>query len=490
MVVPVSTATICSYLDEMGLGHTVSGGGEIVVVPFGAIDIRIFVCEGGEGVTFQVPQVFNIADTDKREECLAWMAEHTYKHKIGHFGYDSRDGEVDVSFFFPVEDSDFSRLQFERLLLVIRNVAVRDVQELRKVAFGRGSESPDEGDVERLREILEGVDDTVEAIEPAPDAAGQPGNGGPVAFPAGGPVDERGWLEWTSASLLEHGKDVADHDAFRRIWAELWPAARDLRARSVAAGITYRTLAVRTEAGLSDAEELALLYMLARHTIGDTRVTLREIDLLRPPDMPEIGPYDVLKSLGEAELIECSDGDSFPPYRVTDKYLRALGSSLPFAYDSDGMLGPAGVPDAPVTEQAWLELVRRVIVANTGDPNRPEMLSLLREVIWPKLSKLRDDSIAAGRHYRSAELRNRLGLSTAEELVVCFVWVRNLMGDIWVSPREIDLVYSTGAGAAATDNLVERLASQRLVKSTDNDGLPPYTLGDAAERMYRNWGAT
>ena len=484
---PVSTATICSYLEDMGLAHTVSSGGEMVVVPFGAIDIRIFVCEGGEGVTLQVPQVFNIADSDKREECLAWMAEHTYKHKIGHFGYDPRDGEVDVSFFFPVEDSDLSRSQFERLLLVMRNVAVRDVHELRKVAFGRESEPEDDTEVERLREILEGVDEAVGALGPASDTGGA--DGPPTARPEG-PLDERGWLEWTTTLLLERCKDVADHQAFRRVWTDVWPVARELREMSVAAGFTYRTLAARKDAGLSDAEELALLYVLARHSIGDTRVTLREIDLLRPPEMPEIGPYDVLTALRQADLIECSDSDNFPPYRVTHKYLRALGPSLPFAYDgTDEPFGPDGVPDAPVNEPAWLELVRRAIVANTGDPDSAETLSLLRDVIWPKLIKLRDVSMAAGRHYRSAELRRRLRLKTAEELVVCFVWVRNLMGDIWVSPRDIDLVYSAGVGRAATDNLIERLASRGLVKSTDDDGLPPYTLGDAAERMYQNWGA-
>jgi hypothetical protein len=479
--------TICGYLDELELRYAVGRDGDLIIVPFGALNIRIMLCENGEGIALQVPQVYNLSDVPHLEACLSWMCEHTYKHKIGHFGYDPRDGEVDVSFFFPVQDGHVTLEQFRRLLMVCRDVATLDVEDLRRVAHGKPPAVPEDAagppdpesaaEIERFQRLLEGLDS-----EDSGDA--DDGTTATEAI-AEGPRDEAEWLRTVVAAFRTFCGRTQETESLERMRTEMWPEFARAREESRSDERPYRTLRLLEECGIDPREEYVLLFMLARQAAGDALIMTKEVEAVYAAPLEPHDIQAVLSHLTGERWIVSAEQDGTQPYRLGRRYLDALAEVLPFRYEPlPEPFAADEIPTAPVTEQEWLALMRRALAAQATDTSVRDRLTALREAIWPKLLGLRADSVEAGQAYRTAELVRDAMLSSEEELVVCFLAARAACGDDKVDPSTIDLLYSPGIQEPETAALIERLGAAGMVRSTDNDNMPPYTIGPAARAAY------
>ncbi len=333
---PVDLETLSRYLDAMGLHHAVGRAGRMIVTPFGPIDVRVFVCERGEGVVLQVPNVLNLSDCADLEACLVWMAAHTYRHKIGHFGYDPRDGEVDVSFFFPVQDGSMTLQQFRRLLLVCRDVALNDVAELRRIAHGGAPDEPADGwsspkdshEEERFADLVSDL--FREEPRPTNEAPryGAPRErwSGPEDLNA---VPEADWLAVARQALASGQSELPEHERLRLIRDEVWPKLLELREASISLGHPYACAKLATEVGLSSHEELAVCYLAVNASEGGEGVDGETLTTLCCPDAEPEEAAAVLCRLAMLGVIRSVSGRFQPPYRVGPVGATAYSAAAP-----------------------------------------------------------------------------------------------------------------------------------------------------------------
>ena len=491
---PVDLDLLCAHLEAEGLRYGVEREGEVIYVPFGGATVRVFLCEDGEGISVQVPQVFNLRDTPHREAALAWIAEHTYNTKIGHFGYDPRDGEVDVSHFCPVEDGTLTAEQFLRVIQVCRAVATEDVRNLRRVAFGRRPKAidteKDDADFDDEDED-DGFDEDPFADEDADveededeeddDEEGAALEDVPELPPA--PVDEGEWLELATLSFAALCADVDRRPLVRRLRDEVWPRLVKLRDASVAAGKSYRLPAVLGELGLAASDELVLLFMLARQARDDVRITTTEVEAMLGGEAAPL-----LKAQLASAVIVASDHDGVAPYRLGHRFLDPLTDLLPFDHEPlPAPLTVADLPPAPVSEARWLKMVHRALASLAVDIDLSERLLALRDTVWPRLLVLRRESRTNGL-FAAGALADELHLSAVEELLVAYCAQRTVNGDRRVSLRALDRVARPDARPSEDDErilpVVEELVRRELLKAADEDDLPPYTLGPRAAGVY------
>ncbi len=470
----IDIETIKGYLDDEELVYAVFEGRPDIVVPFGTQNVLVEITEDGGAVRFRAPQVFNLEGTPHMLECLKWMANHTYGRKIGHFGFDPRDGEVDCCFVFPVEDGEMTQRQFMRSLQTVRHEACVSVEELRQVAFGKTPEAPESGlsgEFARMLEQLRGL---------APEARFDVDS-----LPAA-PVDEGQWLSAVADALNALCSPLMlGEGELTTLRETVWPRIQALREESTAAGQRYITVETAHALGLSREDELVVLFMLARQKLGDLRIDTKEIDFVYSPgqDVPET--IGVIQRLADADVICSSDGDGVAPYRLTEGFLCRLADVLPFDWaPPPPPMDVAELPSAPVTEAEWLDQVRRA-VDSVGPPDAaaPSRLDHLRDEIWPVLLELRAGSEAAGHNYRTSALAGDMGVKPNEELVILTLSRVGELDQAAIGPAPIDLLLSPGIQARETLGTIARLADKGLLAYRDNDGLAPYTVGAKAREL-------
>lgn len=347
----VNIETLTGYLDEMEMRYALGRGEDLIIVPFDSINVRIILCENGEGIVFQAPQAYNLRSVGDLESCLVWMAQHTARHKIGHFGFDPRDGEVDVSFFFPVMDGTITLEQFRRMLLVCRDVALSDVDGLRRVAHGQPAEVDGEGcpggecaechgtseEMDRFRDILGDLE-----APPFPGDARRRRGAAETELepeplePDSGPRDESEWLRAVVAAFRTLCSDWSNAPAVDRMRHELWPVFERVRAESAVTGLRYRSLETASEGRLPGEAEYLLLYLLARHTWSEHPPIAFELESAYAAADDPGGSNRFRETLDELERggwIARLPGEGQPRYRLGSRYLEPLRDLLPFRWD-------------------------------------------------------------------------------------------------------------------------------------------------------------
>ncbi|MBI2302100.1 MAG: hypothetical protein HYU66_24620 [Armatimonadetes bacterium] len=453
---PISLQTICGYLDTEGLQYAVGRSNDYVMVPFPDMTAVVNVMEDGKAVSIRVPQVFNLADAPNREACLAFLANHNYHVKVGLFGCDETDGEVDVSHFVPVEDGTLTRSQFLRIFHFVLKVAYEKGRELRQVAFGRSEEG---GSTSTFS-----APDVEFDVDSIPEA--------PVAEPA--------WFRLVVDafnSLCGNVEETSRVEQMRRV---AWPRLLTLREDSVLDGERY--LSFPRPAELSAEDEFLLLFMTARQAGGDCRILDKEIDLVYSPGLDFQETSAEVRKLCTAGYVGASDFNNGEPWYLTRAWLDRLAPVLPFPHEPlPPAFGRDDVPAGSLAEPEWLALLHRALAADAADLQLPERLDLLRNDVWPALLELRRNSVGEGRPYRTWSTVMTSRLAPREELVVAYVAHRAAEGDDHIPDRDIDLIYSPGLQVHETARVINGLMEARLVLATDNDGQAPFTIGPAGE---------
>lgn len=472
----VEMATLCEYLDEEGLTYDVSREGDRIYVPFPGCMVIVHVCEEGEGIVFYAPNVFNLEETEYREDCLNFMGHHNYRVKIGAFGHDVRDGEVNVSDFYPVEDGGITRRQFVRMVHMVAAVARRDGARLRQVAYGKDPDETDKG--------IEAPADLRDFFESLSDGEGVDGEGEAIGHLPAAPVDERTWLLHATRSFGSLAASTEDDTALLALRNDVWPRLYALRADSVAAGESYRSLDLAARHALRTDEEMLLMFMLARHAAGDRRIFTKELDRVYGPGPHWLDTPVEVQRLVQAGLIEARDQDKVEPYcltrRLLDEYAEA--DVLPFAYEPlPAPFTAADVPTTPISESAWLELVHHAVAADADDRRDLPRLAMLRDEVWPALLELRHQSISAGECYTTAGAAKQYALSPHEELVVALVAARAAAGDHRVDVVLLDEVHPPESDRQERSPFFQRLMENELLSASDEDDRPPFTIGRNAE---------
>jgi hypothetical protein len=95
----------------------------------GRYTVELRLSEGGSCLHFRVPQVVNVGRSPHLAELLAAILELHYRLKLGRFGLDPVDGEIDCEIILPLEDATLTFRQFRRcfgtLLLLVDQQAPR-----------------------------------------------------------------------------------------------------------------------------------------------------------------------------------------------------------------------------------------------------------------------------------------------------------------------------------------------------------------------------
>lgn len=476
---PIDIRTLVGYLEEEGLIFDVGRDGGAIYVPFSGAMVICRVVEDGGGLLVYAPNVFMLERGEFYEAALQYMADHNYRVKIGVFGYDPRDGECHVAHFLPVEDGTVTRRQFIRLVRVIASVAREQGSQLMQVAFGKEPREP-QGSVSLPAELQRLLD---QVIADADRSRGGPAD---LTLPDE-PVDESTWMRHVAVAFRALCGDAEETASVERMRREMWPRLRDLRQRSIEAGHNYRSQDLAAQLGLSSEEEYLLLFMVARQMTGDTRIFSKEIDLVYSPGLDEAETRTLIERLRSLGVIEDCDHDGLEPFRLSRRYLDALADVLPFEHRTlPAPVGADDLPQAPVSEQEWLQALQRAAEADLFAIEETDRVERFRTEVWPALLQLRADSSLSGQRYETAIRAAECGLSDAEEMVVAYVAACAADGNTRVQPMAIDVVYSPGLDVAETIELLRRLTDLGLLRSSDNDGLPPHTLGERGRPWLAN----
>jgi hypothetical protein len=91
--------------------------------------LEVRLSEDGACLHLRVPRLVEIGDSPHAARLLAVLLELHYRLKLGRFGLDPVDGEVDCEIIVPLEDAPLTERQFRRclgtLLLLVDQQAPR-----------------------------------------------------------------------------------------------------------------------------------------------------------------------------------------------------------------------------------------------------------------------------------------------------------------------------------------------------------------------------
>ena len=342
----ISFEQIIQYIKDEDLVFARSSAPNTIYVPFTGCNVRVDLLEDGEAVGFVVRNVFNLQECPYRCAVLEFMALHTYSTKIGHFGYDPKDGEVDVSHVQPLEDGPMTQKVFARCLYCVMNVAVQDARELRQVAFTgvRPVKQPDETDTssddasddeDASGKSTDQQTSAAPSFQPPAQPAGASDRQTPDAAPAQ-PVDPDAW---PAAPITEQSWLTLLYDTLKTCYQRgeqdvpllhttLWPKLLDLRSTSVAQSYPYQSRKLADFHGITSADELLLAYMvflLAYASIK--RVGLNQLETFWCAGQPGVASQ-ACQRLERAKLVQRADGHdsdkdpdatTHPSYEVTEQ---------------------------------------------------------------------------------------------------------------------------------------------------------------------------
>lgn len=342
---PTSIEQIQSFLDSEELSYAVSHSGTSVYVPFAGATVRVIVVEDGEGVVFAVRNVFNLRDCPYRCVALEWMARHVANAKIGHFGYDPEDGEVDVSHFQPVEDGELAESVFLRCLYVVNEVATSSAQELRRVAFtGVMPANSDDGNDTSAPQADSGQTSDGAGHGCQPGQEGSWGGQIPCELPkefdlqgmAAHPVAETVWIGLVFDAFAAQMTEPPVASRLVRMRSEVWPKLQALREQSVASGQAYRTLEVERSYSL-DADEGFVLGYLAylTHSKGTQEHSQSSLEALFPCEQQQTATTALAK-LCQKGLLQRQQPGGNVVYRPGHAVLVAYGADRPIERRSRG----------------------------------------------------------------------------------------------------------------------------------------------------------
>ncbi len=298
--------------------------GSAVLLPFGSCTVRADLIEDGEAVLVAAGGVFNLSGCSNKAAGLEWIATRNYGIKIGRWGYDPRDGEVRIDYVHPIEDGDLTGKQLARLIRTLAGEARLRVGELARAANNGSAASTEDADDEDQDDSgpFGGLEDLLGALMGARDSGI---SFSPDEIPDSS-VSEAQWMEMVIRALHVAAPGLAaltgscDHARIASWMDQL----RGLRDRSVAESEeSWATAALRDEHGLSQEEELALLWVASRRVAGDNRIGDGEISSVVGPE--GASATQRLLALG---LLKPSDDDGLPPYCLSDLALASLGQFL------------------------------------------------------------------------------------------------------------------------------------------------------------------
>ncbi|MCC7490820.1 MAG: YbjN domain-containing protein [Fimbriimonadaceae bacterium] len=454
---PISSQTICQWLDAAKLSYAVSPDQSYLMLPFAGVTEMVRVIEEGEAVVFQITNLHSLTTGPRRAACMEFMLDHNYRTKIGTFSVDNSDNEVRLEAFLAVEDTTCTAKMIERYIRVLASEARTAVAQLRGVEAGQS-----------IAEVV----------------GGEPGSTPPTEFEVGGlpaaPVEEQVWLEQVHAAFSAQCANVELTDRVETMRDTVWPALQTLRSASVQAGREYLTPTLAADLGLTAAEEYVVLFMLARQANGDRKINFNELDRVYSRGAQSGEGAAVASRLTSLEVLEAVDHDDTEPFRLTRRYLDPLTARLPFTHRPwKALLREADLPAEAVSEVAWLAAVRQVVEIDLADPGDLAVVAMVHEEVWPALQRLRKKSLVAGQAFQTAQRVAELELSAAEELLVAYIGARAVTEDSRVWLRSIDEVHSPGLDKSAAEAVITRLLALNVLRCCDDDGQEPYTLGSA-----------
>lgn len=314
-------------LREEGLKFARFDTGTAVLLPFGSCTVLADLIEDGEAVLVAAGGVFNLSGCSNKAAGLEWIATRNYRIKIGRWGYDPGDGEVRIDYVHPIEDGDLTGRQLARLIHTLAREARMRVGELARAASNGSAASTEDADDEDQDDSgpFGGIEDLLDTRGGVGGSRDLGVSFSPDEIPDGA-VSEAQWMEMVVRALRVAAPGVAaltgscDHARIATWMDQL----RQLRDRSVAESEeSWATATLRDAHGLSQEEELALLWVASRRVAGDNRISEGEISGV-------VGSQgaSATQRLLELGLLKPRDDDGLPPYCLSDLALASLGQFL------------------------------------------------------------------------------------------------------------------------------------------------------------------
>lgn len=109
---------VCEYLDRDGWRYLVDADAQRVHCRERTSqhrhELEVRVDEDGSCLHFRIPRVTGLGNSPHAALLLERILELHYQIKIGRFGLDATDGEIDCEVILPLEDAPLTHRQFAR----------------------------------------------------------------------------------------------------------------------------------------------------------------------------------------------------------------------------------------------------------------------------------------------------------------------------------------------------------------------------------------
>ena len=119
----------------------------------GKYDVEIRLTESGECLHLRVPRVAQVGQSPHAGVLCARILELHFQIKLGRFGLDPMDGEIDCEIIIPLDDARLTYRQLRRALGTL--VLLVDQQQPRFEAILATGEDPSVDDEEALEDFLD-----------------------------------------------------------------------------------------------------------------------------------------------------------------------------------------------------------------------------------------------------------------------------------------------------------------------------------------------
>lgn len=464
---------LCALLDECELTYYRHPRNDSLVVTCGEVTVRLSLQRRGEVLRAQVRHLAKAPNPLVGARCRRHIAEVNDRLHFVRARCSARTGEVRFWETLRLADSQLTARQLSGMVRGLSKVVTRELPALRQLVEPARTADADR----RWAEMRHGTPENLRLHQRATESM-LCALGGGRAVPEG-PLTEEEWLRAAVESMAPLTRHAHRSDDVTRAREEIWPRLQDLRARSMEAGHDYRLLALAAEVEIGPAEEFVLLYMLGRQQQRQRAIPTEDFLWVYAADLDEARADELVQRLHTAELIVAADGDDMEPWRLGRRFLDPLAGRLPFAYEPlPPPYDPAELPAGPLAESEWLALVHEVLRHQAADFAEAERLALLGERLWPALLALRDDSIAAGHVYQTAEARALFELDDLAELAVVYTAYQNATGRPRIDVFEFRQL-ARGVRMAASELSLGGLMSAGLLDACDGDEASPWCLGEA-----------